>query len=189
MNLTNLTHYLYETQYLKQLKHSGWTLVHAPRPDSVAEHALLASQIAFFISESENAETSKVLEMIIFHDNAETRIGDLNKLQTRYIDHKVKTERKALEDQTNFMPENLKTRFLENFDEMENAETLEAQVVKDADYLEQGFQARIFQAGGQTGLERWLENIKKSLKTKTGRKIFQEMMETQPHSWLKNARN
>lgn len=188
MNLNSLTNYCFETQYLKQLKRSGLTMLHVDHPDSVAEHALLATQLAFFISELEGTNTARVVEMMLFHDNSETRIGDINKVQERYLCNKHEAEHQALDDQLKNLPIKIANKLKHNFEEMEIRETPEAKVAYDADKLELAFFIRILQAKGQTGIETWLENIEKSLHTKTALALFAELNQVPPHNWIRQSK-
>ncbi|MEA3304877.1 MAG: HD domain-containing protein [Patescibacteria group bacterium] len=146
--MKNIAHYIYEMFQLKQIRHSGWYMANIEDPDTVAEHALLASQIGYILAELEGADKQKVIEMLLFHDNPEVRIGDINKAHARYITNKKEIEDRALDEQISLLPESLRQRMWDNHQEMEKKETLEAQVVKDADYLEMAFQARVYQSQG-----------------------------------------
>ncbi len=189
MAVKSIIHYLYEAYHLKNFKHCGTKLVHVPNPDSLAEHVLLATQIAYFLADIEDADRAKVVEMILFHDNAEVRIGDVNKLQASYLTNKKVAELEAFSDQTEDLPTEAREQMRSNFQEMEESETLEAKVVKDADFLEQVFQIKIFQMQGEyDGLDMWLKNVEKNLKTKSAQKIYKEAMKTSPNQWIKEVR-
>jgi putative hydrolase of HD superfamily len=86
-------------------------------------------------------------------------------------------------DQTQFLPKKIMTDLRSDFVETEKKESLEAKVVKDADYLEQAFQARLYQMQGHQGVKNWIENIAKALKTDSAKKILAEMIETDPMEW------
>ena len=189
MSTKSIVHYLYEAYHLKSFEHCGTKLVHVPNPDSLAEHVLLATQIAYFLADLERADRAKVIEMILFHDNGEVRIGDINKLQASYLTNKSIAELEAVSDQTQSLPKEMREQIRSNFQEMEDKETLEAKVVKDADLLEQVFQIKIFMMqGNYDGLELWLKNVEKNLKTKSAKKIYKEAMNTSPNQWLKQIR-
>jgi len=201
MNIQSLVHYLFEAYHLKTHDHCGVRLAHVPNPDSLAEHVLLATQIAYFLADMEQADRAKVVEMMLFHDNAEIRIGDINKLQQSYLESEkseVKGERlrrkrvmetEAFEDQTKFLPEFLQQVLRQNFNEMEQGETLEARVVKDADLLEQAFQIQIFkQQGRYDALEAWLLNVEKALQTVSAQEVFKKILVTSPNEWLMQVR-
>lgn len=184
MNIKAVTHYIYELFQLKRLRHSGFYKANVVQPDSVAEHALLAAQIGYLIASAEGADADKVLKMLVFHDNPETRVGDMDKVVCRYIRNKVEIEKHGLRDQVDALPKELGTELIELFDEMEEKTTPEAIIVKDADYLEQAFQARIFQSQGNEGVQNWLDNIKKVLKTKTAQKLYTQLVKTSPNEWF-----
>jgi putative hydrolase of HD superfamily len=181
--IQNIVQYVFEIFQLKRVKHTGWQLAHVENPDSVAEHVLLAAQIGYLLAELEGADKDKVLRILVFHDNAETRIGDLHKIAQWYVADKVEIETAALCDQTQFLPKKIMTDLRSDFVETEKKESLEAKVVKDADYLEQAFQARLYQMQGHQGVKNWIENIAKALKTDSAKKILAEMIETDPMEW------
>lgn len=181
--IKNIVHYVFEIFQLKRVKHTGWQLAQVENPDSVAEHVLLAAQIGYVLAELEGADKDKVLRMLVFHDNAETRIGDLHKIAQHYVTDKVEIETTALIDQTQFLPEQVVIDLRSDFIETEKKETLEAKVVKDADYLEQAFQARLYQLQGHQGVDNWITNIRAALQTKSAKKILAEMIQTDPMEW------
>ena len=90
---------LFEMQHLKQIKHEGWRLSGVQHPDSVAEHSLCAAQIAYVLAQMEGADALRVTSMLVWHDMAETRIGELHKIASHYIKGKNAIEDLAMGDQ------------------------------------------------------------------------------------------
>lgn len=201
MSITPIIHYLYEAYHLKNLEHCGVKWVHVPNADSLAEHVLLATQIGYFLADLEGADQDKVMRTLIFHDNAEIRIGDINKIHAHYLENyggtdtdqkgnrKNMIETQVVEDQTEELPETLQNQLRLEFAEMEDNQTLEAKVIRDADLLEQVFQVKIFQLqGNYDGLDMWLKNVEKHLQTESAKQIFAEATKTSPNEWLKRVR-
>lgn len=139
--------FLFEMRHLKEIKHEGWRVIGVQFPDSVAEHSLCAAQIAYVLAKTEGADALRVTSMLVWHDMAETRIGDLHKIATHYIKGKDSIEDLAMEDQLRSI--GFGKEIMELVREYELHETLDGRVAKDADYLEQAFQARAYQ---QTGI-------------------------------------
>ena len=123
------------------------------------------------------------MEMLVFHENGETRIADHDKVLARYID-KSDAELKALTDQVSKLPESLASRILANHIEMEEKETLEAQIVKDADYLECCLQACIYRSTGNIHTQNWIDNIGKALRTDSAKKLYEEIVQQDPNEWM-----
>lgn len=90
---------MFEMQHLKAIKHEGWRIIGVQFPDSVAEHSLCAAQIAYVLAKMEGADALRVTAMLVWHDMAETRIGDLHKVATHYIKGKDVFEDRVMEDQ------------------------------------------------------------------------------------------
>lgn len=62
--------------------------MHIKQPDTVAEHSLNAAQIGYILAKMEWADANKVATMLVWHDIAETRIGDMHKVAIWYIKNK-----------------------------------------------------------------------------------------------------
>lgn len=183
MNFEKITHWIYEIFQLKQIKHAGWYRANVQFPDSLAEHVLLSAQIGFVIAHAEGADTAKVLQMLVFHDNAEVRIGDFDKIIAGYIPDKKKIEQQACHDQMKQLPDSLAKTLISGFEELEARETQEALIAKDADYLEQAFQARIYLENGNPGVQNWIDNIERALQTQTAKGLFEAMKRKSPNEW------
>jgi 5'-deoxynucleotidase YfbR-like HD superfamily hydrolase len=73
------------------------------------------------------------------------------------------------------------------FHQYEEKSTLEGQIAKDADYLEQAFQAKIYVEQGYSSAQNWIDNVGKALKTNAAKMIFDEMIISQSTDWwMKN---
>ncbi len=62
-------------------------------------------------------------------------------------------------------------------------------IAKDADYLEQAFQAKIYLEQGYVATQDWLTNIGNALRTSSARLLWKELQEcksTDRWHWLKN---
>jgi putative hydrolase of HD superfamily len=164
--------FISEMQMLKRVKHEGVRLAGVQFPDSVAEHSLLAAQIAFVLAYFEGADSYKCAAIMIFHDSLETRLGDLHKVSSRYLDTK-NIETKIEQEQFANLPENLSEKIKLFLGEKRSRETKEGIVCQDADLLEVAIQAKYYHEGGCSGCWEWIENVEKALKTQTARKILE----------------
>jgi putative hydrolases of HD superfamily len=90
MDIEAIGKYLYEVGYLKRVKRSGWWLIGIRDPESVAEHVYRTAVLGYTLAVLDgNADPMRVATMCLFHDNGEARVGDLNKVPSRYIASKA----------------------------------------------------------------------------------------------------
>ncbi len=170
----------YEWGVLKILPRSGWLYIGIKNPETVAEHSLRAAQIGYVLAKLENyPEPEKVAAALVFHEIGETRIGDLNRLTAKYLPKKNEIE--CVKDQVKeFFPE-----IIDWVKALEEKKGHFGKILKDADFLENALTAKEYMEQGNIQAKQWLENIERKLKTKTGRKIFQEILKSSPYKWYK----
>lgn len=177
-----MINFLFELGLLKKIKHCGTMFAGVREPDSIAEHCARASQIAFIIAEKENCDSFKAAFMASIHDNGEIRIGDHHNIAKKYF-NADEAERKAFEDQSKSLPADIGQKFYSLFQEFESQKTLESHCAKDADYLETCLEAKEQYDLGYTACMKWLDNVEKCLKTKTGKEIFKQLKTTRFDEW------
>lgn len=182
MNYKKIVNFIFELNQLKKEKHNGWFLCGVNSPDTVAEHAFRAAQIGYILAESEGGNPEKVTTMLIIHDNAEARIGDKHKVSSRYISTK-KAEVNAFSDQLNNLNKSTSKKFLKYFQEYEERSTLDGIIAKDADWLEQAFQAKEYYDLGYKSAIDWINNVEKALETKTAKLIIKELKKNNFTDW------
>jgi len=187
MNIKEIVKYIFELNHLKRIKHSGWHLAGIKHPDTVAEHSLRAAQIGYILAVMEDVNPEKVVTMLVFHDNGEIRIGDQNKVSARYYSNK-KAEEKATEEQNAGLGRVIGNNLNKFFKECEERKTLEGVVAKDADWLEQAFQAKEYFDLGYKSTWNWIENVEKALETESAKKIIKEMKNVEFTDWWKNLK-
>lgn len=178
-----LVTFIFETLHLKHVKHEGWRIIGVEHPDSVAEHSLCAAQIAYILAKMEGTDAEKCATMLIWHDMPETRIGDLHRNASTYLTNKQQAEETALHDQVSKLDFGDEIQNL--FHEYEHGTTKEGIIAKDADYLEQAFQARKYAQNGYSGTERWINNVGKHLQTESAKKLFEAMKQSDFWEWSK----
>ena len=87
----------------------------------------------------------------------------------------------------------MEKEFLKLWDEYEERKTTEAKIVKDADNLDVDFEIMEQRSNGHGVGHAFDENrvfvAKNRFFTKTAKKIWEELMKTDPHEWHKTARN
>jgi putative hydrolase of HD superfamily len=92
-------------------------------------------------------------------------------------------DRKAVEDQSKRLPDKIAERITSMISEFEQAVSLEARVVRDADLLECLVQAREYQTLGYNDVVDWIFNAQAALTTESAKKIAAECLKTEPKEW------
>jgi len=179
--MKTLINFIFETFHLKRIKHEWARLAGVDFPDSVAEHSLNAAQIGYILAMMEWADANKVSAMLIWHDVAETRIWDIHKVWSRYIHGKKEIEKKVMSEQLDWLEFGQDVQAL--FDEYEERSTLEWKIAKDADYLEQAFQAKIWVEQGYSWMQNRIDNVGAALKTDSAKNVWEEMVKSSSNDW------
>lgn len=183
MNIKKIVNFIFELNQLKRQQHSGWFLAGVKNPDSVAEHTMRAAQIGYILAIMEgNANPEKVACILIMHDNAEARIGDQNKVSARYYNNGP-AEQTAFREQLANLGEVIEKKWQNYFSEYENRNTKEGIIAKDADWLEQAFQAKEYFDLGYKSAWNWVDNVEKALETKSAKLLIKEMKKTKFTDW------
>lgn len=184
--LQKIVNLIFESLHLKNLDHIWFKYLHIKQPDTVAEHSLNAAQIGYILAKMEGADANKVATMLVWHDIAETRIGDMHKVAVGYITNKKELERQVMKDQFDWL--DFGDEVKSYFEEMDERKTLEGRVAKDADYLEQAFQAKTYKEIGHEDAQNRITNVGNALKTESAKKIRTQMCQTKSSDrWLKEA--
>ncbi|HBP00655.1 MAG: Metal dependent phosphohydrolase [Candidatus Moranbacteria bacterium GW2011_GWE2_47_10] len=188
MEIKKIVNFIFEISSLKKIKHSGWILAGVDNPPSIAEHQFRAAQIGYILAELEgDVSSEKVATMLIIHDNAEARIGDHNKVTSRYI-NKKEAEQNAFQEQIEGLGENIKNKWERYFEELETRNTKEGIIAKDADWLETAFQAKEYLDLGYKSAIDWINNVEKAVETESAKKIIAEMKNTEFTEWWKDLK-
>ena len=180
-NLKKIVNFFFEVISLKQVKRSGLPVAGARNPDSVAEHCFAAAQIAYILAKMEKANAEHSTILALFHDNGESRVGDLHLIQKCYLNSE-QGERRALFDQTAGIPadEDLK----EMFEEFKKGNTPESVIARDADRLELALQAKYsIDVGGNKAIYLWFDRIRVLLRTESAKKLLEVIEKTDMNEW------
>lgn len=182
MNYDSIVNFLFEINNLKRFEHCGTKFVGVKHPDSIAEHVFRAAQIGYILAELEGVDRGRVLEIVLFHDNGEVRVGDFHRIADHYLDSD-EAENAAFEDQISQLPDGIQkklTGLVAKYNA--NEKDPEFTVAKDADLLETIFQAKEYLELGYP-TQRWIDNGRKYLKTESAKKIFDAMGEKSITDW------
>jgi len=187
--IKKLTSFFYEIGTLRKIPRSHQqTLLFQDLSDNIASHTFRAAVIGYFLAKQLEVNADKVLKMCLIHDFEEVRTGDQNWLHKKYV--------KSFEDEVR------KEQFegIENIEETkalsreyDERKTLEAQIAKDADYLDELFLLREYEWQGSKEAALWLEGIKgeseqeKRMFTGLAKKIAKEFKVQNPSSWWQDS--
>jgi putative hydrolase of HD superfamily len=140
----------------------------------------MTAMICFAISRIEQGlDTEKLITMALIHDLPEARTGDLNYVHKRYV---TAFEDKASKDMADGLP--FGTELISILQEFNEAKSREAILARDADQLSFIMELKkLHDAGGAKSPEKWLPFIIDRLKTDTGRKLAQSIMDSNWDDW------
>jgi putative hydrolase of HD superfamily len=163
---------------LKKTPRSGFQFLGSGR-ESVADHAFRVAAIGYTLARlNKEADIFTVILMCLFHDLPESRTGDLNYVNKRYVEIK---EEEAIRDLAKTLPfgEELQT-LLEDFSK---GKSLEAQLSRDADQLDLILGLKEYQDLGNRYAEDWIHFAQKRLKTDLAKELAAQILETDSSAW------
>ncbi|MGW0998693.1 HD domain-containing protein [Streptomyces sp. NPDC002523] len=184
--LTAVARFLYEAGTLKQTKRTGWWMAGVKDPESVADHSWRTALIASIIAKLEGADPARAAFLAVWHDSQETRTGDVNHLGKKYGAGEAAPEA-ITADQVAGMPAILADAVKELVAEYEAKESLEAQCARDADKLECMIQGIEYRDQGYSHTQRWIDNSRGRITTKTGQALADAVLNTGSLDWLRAA--
>ena len=156
---------------------------------NLAEHHFRMFWIAMIIAANEkDVDTGKIAKMVLVHDIAESRAGDVDYLARQYVE---RNEELAIKDMLGGT--SLEKEFYELWEEYETRTSIEAKIVKDADNLDVDFELAEQASKGSPLQGHWNENrtfvAGNKLYTDTAKKIFKQLADANPHEWHLKGRN
>lgn len=182
-----IANFLFEIGNLKRIKRSGWWLAQIKDPESVAEHSHRCSVVALIIAKMENLsdeECYRVSSAASVHDLHETRILDLNKVAAKYVEVTKEKTQEIEREQREKLPQEIKEILEKLLDLSEKEKT----ILKDADYLECAIQAKEYLDIGYSDSQEWIDSVEKRLKTKSAKKILEEVKKGRSNKWFKDLK-
>ena len=176
--MENIINLLFEAKMLKNIPRSGYHFLGTGK-ESVAEHSFIITFIAYVMSKMvPEVDELRLISMCLLHDLPETRIGDLNYVQKKYV---TANESKAIEDITRDIP--FGTSMTELIDEFNRCESIEAKLARDADQISFILDLKALSDSGNRSSGKWISHILGRLKTETGKKITEVILRTEADSW------
>ncbi|MCD6109562.1 HD domain-containing protein [bacterium] len=181
MKEKQIINYFFELGILKKFYHNGPQVAGVKHPDTIAEHIYRSSVIGFLLGEMEGLSGEKVAMIALFHDNPESRIGDHNKIAQRYMDRE-KIEKDVLKEQTAYLPSSIAKKIKNYWNQHAEKNSKEGLLAYEADLLETALQAKEYLDIGYP-TKGWISNVKKKLKSKSAKKLLQELEKTNFTDW------
>jgi len=177
---------LYEVGTMRHIARS-WSQFGNPDFSNLAEHTLRVIWIALVIGKHENADLGKICQLALFHDVSETRAGDINYLTRMYVQ---RDEEKAVKDLAYGTV--IESEIIDYWLDVEEKNSLEAKIVKDADNLDCDLELQEQMTLGVT-MKETLSEIRKAvynkLHTETAKKLYLEIQNSDPNEWHAKGRN
>ena len=157
MNKQQRTNLVYEAANVKRMLRTGWQRL-GDNEEGVGEHSFMTAVIAYFLARQINdardpkrtVSMEKIMLMSIFHDFHESRTGEMDKMAKRYM---TRHEDKANQDIFKGVDDEL----LALLNEYEAKQTLEAQVVYEANVIAFNVECRILMENGNTHAKEWMD--------------------------------
>ncbi len=135
---------------LKNVSRQGWIdKLSISNPESVADHSYSMAIMCMVMSDLENYDSEKILKMVMLHDLAESKTGDMTPDQ-------ISKEKKTVLENTAFfeilenLPDKIKSQYLEIWNEYQENDSPESNIVHQIDRLEMALQARLYQKEGHS---------------------------------------
>ncbi|HRY82749.1 MAG TPA: HD domain-containing protein [Candidatus Moranbacteria bacterium] len=154
-----------------------------------AEHTFRVMWLALIIANNEKAiNQGKLLKLALMHDITESRTGDVDYLSRLYAKREGLLAIRDMLKNTSIEKE-----FMELFQENEKKETIEAQIVKDADNLDIDMELMEQRDANEKIFKLKSEARKKiipqKLFTNTAKKMFKKIYSADINSWHFNSEN
>lgn len=172
--------FLFEVGILQNTPRSG-NLFLGSGNQTVGSHIFRTVLIGFVLSKIVGADTGEVMKMCLFHDIEETRTGDINYLQQRYV---VSDDSRALRDIVSSLP--FGDEIVSTISDYERLDSLEAKIAKDSDTLELIFYLKEQLDKGNSQAQNWIDHAKKRLLTDEAKKLIPTLQNSNYYDWWYN---
>lgn len=169
--------FIFEAGLLNRFKRSGFDFLGTGN-QNISSHSFRTTVISYILAERLNADSSKAVLLSLFHDIPETRTGDINYFQKKYVE---KNEMKAVED----IAENIKelSSLPVLISEFNCGSSIEAEIARDADVLELIFTLKEELDKGNKQAEIWVKDAVKRLKLSDSIAIAETALSVKSYDW------
>ena len=163
---------------LKKISRQGWVdKLSLNHPESVADHSYSMAIISMVISDMRKYDSEKILKMVLLHDLAEAKIGDITPNQLSKEKKKL-LENNAFNEIIDNLPKNIKSQYLELWQDYQENISAESKFVHQVDKLEMALQAKLYQQEGyqKNKLKSFFESAKKGIDDPKLKELFRKII-------------
>jgi len=163
---------------LKKIQRKGWMdKLSISNPESVADHSYSMAIIGMIISDLENYNFEKIIKMILLHDLAESEIGDYTPGQIPR-ENKNELENNAFLKILENLHDSIKLQYLNIWNEYQENNSQESQIVHQLDRLEMALQAKIYQTDGHSKekLKPFFKSAEKEITNPKLKELFRDII-------------
>ncbi|MDT8419905.1 MAG: HD domain-containing protein [Desulfuromonadales bacterium] len=176
--MKNLANFLFEVGMLKRTPRTGFQFL-GSGAESVAEHSFRTAIIGYTLAQMDgSADVGRVLQLCLFHDIPEARMGDLNYVNKKYLQA---NEARAVEDLARQLP--FGEDYRETLEEFAAEQSREAQLSHDADQLEMILALKEYKDLGNRYADEWYPFAFERLQTDIARQLATTIWETDSTRW------
>ncbi|MBI4062336.1 HD domain-containing protein [Candidatus Gottesmanbacteria bacterium] len=176
----NITNLVFEAAVVKRMLRTGWQIL-GDNQEGVGEHSFMTCVISYFLAKQLAANMEKVLTMAVFHDFHEARTGDLDKIATFYM---TRDQDKA----NRHIFEGIDDELLVLLDEYEAKQSVEAQIVYEANVIAFGVELKLLIEKGNTHAQEWLDANIKRLRIPEAEALANDLARGNSQDWWKHLR-
>lgn len=168
----------FELNHLKRLYRQGW-LKRAISPahcESVAEHTFGVAMLALFLADSHfpTLDPLKLVCMALLHDLGEIYAGDMTPADKVSAPEKHRLEAESIQRVLGKLPH--AQTYLALWDEFEQGQSAEAQVIKQLDRLEMALQAAVYEQQGEGALTEFFDTAQIAITDPALQAVFAEIL-------------
>ena len=176
--MKNLANFFFEVGMLKRTPRTGFQFL-GSGAQSVAEHSFRTAIIGYTLARMDGqVDAGRVVQLCLFHDVPEARIGDLNYVAKKYVQA---DERRAVEDLARTLP--FGDEYRQTLDEFGAGESREAQLAHDADQLEMILALKEYKDLGNQYADEWYPFSVRRLRTDLARRLAETIWMTDSTRW------
>ena len=164
---------------LKKIQRQGWVdKLSITNPESVADHSYSMALMGMVLSDLENYDSEKILKMILLHDLAESEIGDHTPGQIT-SEKKIELENNAFSKILESLPSTIKSQYQKIWDEYQENNSPESEIVHQIDRLEMVLQAKIYEKDGHSKdkISSFIESGEQGITNPKLKELFRKIIE------------
>lgn len=180
--MKNISNFIFELGSARRILRSHKQFI-GTSDDSISDHTFRVVFISLLIAQNiKNVNVEKILKMALIHDLPEIRTGDLNPVNKFYVSV---NEVLAFKDQV-FGLDFLGTELLTIFEEYLDRKSVESNIVKDADLIDQIALQVEYSERGVKNVELWSDSQFNSLFFEYSKSIAKDVISGSSFDWLHN---